>query len=342
MSGCEKPAYVSESMAEYEKIRLSVVVPAFNASAYILECLLSVISQEFCPAFEIIVVDDGSTDDTAAVVTTHCPEVRFYRKSNGGPGSARNFGAQKARGEILVFIDADDVMLPGRLAFQGSFMLSNPLIALSFGNQQYESQPNLNKNLCNGICRSDEFVQIQDAYAKLLVNGNYIANTTCAVRNEVYRKIGGQPTEFFVGEDYAMNCAISRAWPIAGSNRFLTWYRQNHGGNLMASRHAYRGPVLLIRNELILYQRMLKPNEYTRSFLRWCGLANMLLRWLWIEEGHSSVCTQIDALKPLLPRRLRITWWVLSLMPTSVGRSLREVKQQIVSWCGQKSAPAPR
>lgn len=314
-------------MQKSASVKLSVVIPAFNASAYIRECLKSVVAQEGCPPFEIIVVDDGSTDDTAAIIESEFPEVRLIQKANGGPGSARNVGVENARGEITLFIDADDVMLPGRLAFQGEFMLQNPRIGLSFGNQQFQLQPEYDANLDRGICWSSEFTVIEDAYARLLTNGNYVANTACAVRTAIYRQVGGQPTAFFVGEDYAMNCAIARQWPIAGSNRFLTWYRQGHGGNLMASKHTYYGPVRVLGAELRAHGVRLTPDQYRRAYLRWCHLANMLLRWVWIEAGHPAVCAELPNLRPLLPRRMQIKWWVLSLLPRTLGRGARRMKR---------------
>ncbi len=97
--------------------RVSVVIPAFNALGTIDRAVRSALAQTF-PPHEVIVVDDGSPDDTAAHIAQHYPSVRLLRKENAGPGIARNAGAAIATGEWLAFLDADDAWLPGKLERQ--------------------------------------------------------------------------------------------------------------------------------------------------------------------------------------------------------------------------------
>lgn len=95
--------------------RLSVVVPVYNAEEYLAECLDSILSQEFSD-LEIVVVDDGSTDASAAVAQEYAlrhAHVTFVSSVNQGPGLARNLGVQHCRGEYLAFADADDTVSPG-------------------------------------------------------------------------------------------------------------------------------------------------------------------------------------------------------------------------------------
>ena len=98
--------------------RVSVVIPAFNALGTIDRAIRSALAQTL-PPHEVIVVDDGSPDDTAAHVARHYPEsVRLLRQENAGPGIARNTGAAAATGEWLAFLDADDAWLPTKLERQ--------------------------------------------------------------------------------------------------------------------------------------------------------------------------------------------------------------------------------
>ena len=88
---------------------VSVIIPAYNASRTIRACLQSVLAAEYGGPVEVIVVDDGSTDETSTIAASlGCVTVR--RDTNGGPALARNAGAQAARGEILIFLDADTEM----------------------------------------------------------------------------------------------------------------------------------------------------------------------------------------------------------------------------------------
>ena len=95
---------------------VSVIIPAYNAAGMIGACVASVLGQRTVERFEVIVVDDGSTDGTSDAATCcHDDRVRVLRQANAGAGEARNYGAREARGSILCFIDADCVATPGWL-----------------------------------------------------------------------------------------------------------------------------------------------------------------------------------------------------------------------------------
>lgn len=100
---------------------LTVVVPAFNVEGYITDCLDSIIGQQAWPRSQVLVVDDGSTDATAAVVSAYAashPRVRLVRRPNGGPGAgaARNTGMDLVDTEYVMFLDGDDELAPGGLS----------------------------------------------------------------------------------------------------------------------------------------------------------------------------------------------------------------------------------
>jgi len=96
---------------------VSVIVPAYNAQATLAAALRSALQQSV-PPLEVLVVDDGSVDGTAAVAETFGPQVRLIRQPNGGPGAARNTGIRAARGAWIGLLDADDTWLPTKLEHQ--------------------------------------------------------------------------------------------------------------------------------------------------------------------------------------------------------------------------------
>jgi glycosyltransferase involved in cell wall biosynthesis len=96
---------------------VSVVIPAYNRAAYLAEAIDSVLAQTYAPT-EIIVVDDGSADDTADVAAAYGPRVTLLRQANAGVSTARNTGVARANGEFIALLDSDDRWLPEKLTLQ--------------------------------------------------------------------------------------------------------------------------------------------------------------------------------------------------------------------------------
>lgn len=112
---------------------ISIVIPAYNAAKYISDAIQSVLQQDYRP-IEVIVVDDGSTDNTREIIESiAAPEVSYYYKENGGASSARNYGIERANGEYIRFVDADDILLPGSLSGQMQHALTLKENEISIG-----------------------------------------------------------------------------------------------------------------------------------------------------------------------------------------------------------------
>lgn len=109
--------------------RVSILIPAYNAAPWISATLDSALAQTY-PHHEIIVVDDGSRDDTLAVARAHAARhpgrIRVETQSNAGASAARNHGLRLARGDYLQFLDADDLLSPGKIAAQAGFLSARP------------------------------------------------------------------------------------------------------------------------------------------------------------------------------------------------------------------------
>src|SRR5262245_39118970 len=111
---------------------VSVIVAVYNGERFIADALRSILAQT-APADEVIVIDDGSTDGTGAVVARF-PDVRCLRReANGGQASALNWGVASARGAYLAFLDADDVWEPDKLARQLAAFAADPALDVVYG-----------------------------------------------------------------------------------------------------------------------------------------------------------------------------------------------------------------
>lgn len=119
---------------------VSVIIPVLNGEAYLDEALASIRGQAGGRT-EVIVVDDGSTDGTAALVRTRHGEVRYHYQENAGVGVARNTGLRLATGAFIAFLDADDYWLPGKLDLQLAVFRDRPDTDAVFGHiRQFHSQ----------------------------------------------------------------------------------------------------------------------------------------------------------------------------------------------------------
>ncbi len=121
---------------------ISVIIPAYNAERYILQALQSIFDQSV-KADEIIVIDDGSSDDTAAKVRAVSAHIRYVHQPNTGAAAARNHGIKLAEGDYLAFLDADDLWLPHKIAMQLEYLKNDPSMQMVFGHIEHFYSPDL-------------------------------------------------------------------------------------------------------------------------------------------------------------------------------------------------------
>lgn len=119
-----------------ERPLVSVVVPVYNGERFLADAIATIGQQGYEP-LEIVVVDDGSTDGTSTLLSRLAPPVSVIRQSNAGPASARNRGLERARGELLAFLDVDDLWPPGKLERQVGCLVDEPELDVVLGRIRY-------------------------------------------------------------------------------------------------------------------------------------------------------------------------------------------------------------
>ena len=110
---------------------VAVIIPTYNSAKYLPEAVESVLMQTH-KRLELIIVDDGSTDDTASVIAKYTDRIRYIHQSNEGSYKARNRGIQTTKSRYVAFLDADDVWMPNKLETQLDFLRANPTLGLVF------------------------------------------------------------------------------------------------------------------------------------------------------------------------------------------------------------------
>jgi glycosyltransferase involved in cell wall biosynthesis len=121
---------------------ISVVIPVWNCAQYVAQAIESVLAQLYQPV-ELVVVDDGSTDGSAAVIERYTPAVRYHYQANAGLSAARNTGIRLSAGSYVAFLDSDDLWLPAKLDRQMTHMRADPAPDLVFGHVQQFVSPEL-------------------------------------------------------------------------------------------------------------------------------------------------------------------------------------------------------
>jgi alpha-1,6-rhamnosyltransferase len=122
-----------------EQPLISVIIAAYNAEPNLREALESVVSQDWTP-FEVVLVDDGSTDGTGAIARSY-DSIRYIRQENAGPAAARNTAIRNSKGSLVANFDSDDVLPPRRLRVQAEYLVEHPEVGCVFGRQEWLNAP---------------------------------------------------------------------------------------------------------------------------------------------------------------------------------------------------------
>lgn len=201
---------------------VSVVMGAYNAAPWIGEALESVLAQTY-QDFEIIVVDDGSTDATPEVVARFGEAVTYVRTTNRGSASARNRGIREARGRYVALHDADDFWHSEKLESQMRYFEEDPEPAWCYTNAQYfdaESRRPLHT--------SDQFYGLPEGdVLRVLLLGNFMAVPSVVLRRDVFDAVGyfDESPERRISEDWDFWLRVAARYPVRCVREPLTWVR---------------------------------------------------------------------------------------------------------------------
>jgi len=211
---------------------VSIIIPAYNARAQIGEAIASVERQRYAP-LEIIVVDDGSQDDTGAFVRRNHPGVRLITQANGGAARARNTGMRAARGDLFAFLDADDLWLPGKLRTQVEHLRHHPqvgLVCTAFSRWYPDTDGRHPPPVAEaaGTAVIDEIDPERSGwiYHKLLLSCD-VWTSTVIIRRSVAEQVGPFDESLRLGQDYDYWLRVSRETEIHTLKHPFALYRQH-------------------------------------------------------------------------------------------------------------------
>lgn len=239
-----------------KEVKVSVVIPTYNSVRFVTEAIDSVLNQTF-QDFEILVVDDGSKDETGEVLAEkYGDSIRYLYKENGGVSSARNYGIENAKGKYIAFLDADDVWMPEKLGKQIAVMEADEEIGLCYVSTQKVDE---DLNFLNTI----EAKEYDDFCEALLLNLNIVAGScsSAMVRRDIISQTDGFDAKFSTYADWEFWLRLSLLTKFAPVKEELVKYRVVKGS--MSSN-----PTLTKRDTLGVLEKFFNlpnlPDKYKR------------------------------------------------------------------------------
>ncbi len=298
---------------------VSVIIPAWNAEKLIKETIESALNQTY-PNIEIIVVDDGSTDDTAEVVKSiKDPRITYhYQENTGLPACGRNKGAKLAKGEYLAFLDSDDIWLPQKIARQMKIMEENPNTALVSTNCWYII-----------VDKKTSISAISKIKSGYLTNStcfpkNAMINSTVLIKKNILDQIGGhnESPAMRASEDYDLFSRIFLKYPCYFLNEYLAYYRTGLPSISGNKAQMIQRDLKHYYEYFLSYGLPEKINKKRYSYLTLERAFNQL------ESGEKSWSKTLRKSVSLSPSAYGLIRYGFSFLPTHFAAYLNRIKNR--------------
>jgi len=207
---------------------ISVILPVYNAERFVGEAVESILQQTFGD-FELLLLDDGSTDGTGAILERYAcdPRVRVIHQANAGLIATLNRGLAEARGLLIARMDADDISLPDRFARQVAFLESHPRVAVVGGAARCIKEDGEFVNALDwstwpaGLHHPCEPADVR----KAMENYSALVHPAVLMRREAVREVGGYRSAFVAAEDYDLWLRLADRHDLANLNDVVLLYR---------------------------------------------------------------------------------------------------------------------
>ena len=220
---------------------VSVLIPCYNQAHFLGEAIESVLAQTY-PHLEIVVVDDGSPDNTAAVAARY-PGVRYFRQANQGLSAARNTGLRHSIGERIVFLDADDRLMPRAIEAGLTCLRDHSECAFVYGRARFMT-------FDGSSFQGPPQPRVEgDYYLALLRNCPIAAPASVMYRREIFEVVGGFDPSLRAAEDYDLYYRIARQFPIRCHEETIAEYRKHSTSMTRSGELMLRSNLPVLRSQ---------------------------------------------------------------------------------------------
>lgn len=254
-------------------MKYSVIIPLYNKGKKVKNAIDSILLQGFND-IEIVVVDDGSTDDSALYVKNYKDKnVKYIYKENGGVSSARNKGIQEAKGDWILLLDADDELFPNTISTYESLMLKYPRASVLVQRQDLYDKSGFLKNL---LFRYKTAHETQHPFLALWLFLCFPCPGNYCFKKSLYQQACGFDTRISFWEDFDFARRIIKHQRMAFSSHLAAKYNQTTTG-LSGSSHtkecemAYFIPEILAKEKTSVLERALLYNNIEQEIAWWQG-----------------------------------------------------------------------
>jgi glycosyltransferase involved in cell wall biosynthesis len=295
--------------------KVSVVLPVWNAERYLAGAIESVLAQTFTD-FELLIVDDGSTDGSAALIRRYRDRRirRIENEKNLGVTRSLNLGLELARGRYVARMDADDLCAPERLERQVAFLDAHPGVALVASRARWVDALGAEIGVIDTPADGETL-------RRRLRRGNWIVHGTVMMRAEAVRALGGYNESMERAEDYDLWLRLSERHQIAALPALLyTW--RDHGGSV-SRRHLEQQSQIAERAQLAARRRWASAlaSAVVAGRVSAARGARRVLELVWEEETALPVTNRRAALAAACARRaprVHASWYSLRNLSTLV------------------------
>ncbi len=238
---------------------VSVIIPCYNHGRYLKDAIESVQSQGYNP-IEIIVVDDGSVDDTKLIAEKYA-DVKYVYQTNQGLSTARNTGIKNSTGELLIFLDADDWLLPNAVFINLKLLTEKPKVAFVSGaHQLYFQSENVSQLIQNRITKNH--------YANFLA-ANYVGmHASVMYQRWVFNEFQFD-TLLKYCEDYDLYLKIARKFPVIHHTEPIASYRLHKTNMSRDSVGMLKSVLFVLRSQEKLLQNNIERQHYKKGIKSW-------------------------------------------------------------------------
>jgi len=309
---------------------VSVVIPAYNIEAYLARALDSVLAQTLKPD-EIMVIDDGSTDQTAAVAQRYGSRVRYIHQSNAGPSAARNTGIRAAEGQWVAFLDGDDEWLAEKLELQLALLRRYPHLVWCCANCYMHKEAENRRVAVHPPEQLEPLLAEKpyfDDYLIASARGAVGHQSTMVIKREILLNTGLYREDMSFSEDHDLWWRIAYQWPEIGYLcRPLSVYYQNRSGRLnrnVANPEQVRMFCELLDRHLALSARHDRSEAFRirlESMLKW------YLKEMEREKRYPDLLNLISLYEKYIPIRYKTEMRVQARFPRMMPLLRRIYKQ---------------